>query len=87
MAVPKSASLDDFKLLLIEKFQPKKIEFFDVNNFKFQDETNLEALFENDFFMEIEDYYTHFYISENIDYNGIYTKYLDNSFKGETDQI
>ena len=87
MEISKSSTLNDFKWFLIEKYQPKKIEFFDINNLKFHDETNLESLFKNDFIMEFEDIYTHFYVSKEIDYNMIYNKYLDNSFNGEVNKI
>ena len=87
MEIPKDTTLNEFKWHLIQKFQPKKIEFFDINNLKFHDETNLESLFNSDFFLNFEDLYTHVYVSKQIDYNQIYNKYLDNSYKGKNYKI
>ena len=63
---------------------PKKIEVFDFHNIELHDQTSLEYLFKNDFMINLDDLYCHVYISDELDYNKIYTSYYDNTYKGKT---
>ena len=79
---PKESTIQDLKQWIRTRKEPKKIEIFDFNNVEIHEQTPLEYLFYNDFLVNFDDLYCHVHISENTDYNQIFTRYFDNTYKG-----
>lgn len=78
----KDSTIQDLKRWIRAKKEPKKIEIFDFNNTEIHEQTSLEFLFNNDFLVNFDDLYCHVHISEDIDYNQIYTRFYDTTYRG-----
>lgn len=80
--LPVEGNILDLKKQFIINSNPKKIEIFDFHNTEIHDQTSLEYLFKNDFMINFDDLYCHVYVSNQIDYNRVFTSFYDNTYKG-----